>query len=110
MTAGIGAYYSHGSINTNDYASAAITSDNTTMVAYLPTSRAVTVNMAKFAGSNVTARWYNPINGAWTTIGTYAASGSRSFTPSSGDWVLLLSAAPNMGPIRAIHVKAKRAG
>jgi hypothetical protein len=29
-----------------------------------------------------------------TTIGTYAASGSRTFTPSSGDWVLVLIAAP----------------
>ena len=97
MTAGWGAYYSHGKINTNDYASAAMTSDNTTMVSYLPTSRAVTVNMGKFvAGSKVLARWYNPTSGAWTTIGTYAASGSRSFTPSSGDWVLVLLAAPSL--------------
>ena len=94
MTAGYGTYAALGEINTNDYASAAMTSDNKTMVAYLPTSRTVTVNMGKFAGSNVTARWYNPTSGVYTTIGTYAASGSRSFTPSSGDWVLVLLAAP----------------
>ena len=96
LTAGYGTYASGetGSIATNDYASAAMTSDNTTMVAYLPTSRTVTVNMGKFAGSNVTASWYNPTIGVSTIIGTYAASGSRSFTPSSGDWVLVLLAAP----------------
>jgi len=94
MTAGYGTYASLGEINTNDYASAAMTSDNTSMVAYLPTSRTVTINMAKFAGSNVTARWYNPTSGESTTIGTYDPSGNRSFTPSSGDWVLVLLSAP----------------
>ena len=95
MTAGWGTYNSNEDIPTNDYASAAMTSDNTTMVAYLPTSRTVTVNMGKSVdGRKVLARWYNPTSGVWTTIGTYAASGNRSFTPSSGDWVLVLIAAP----------------
>ena len=94
MTAGYGTYASLGEINTNDYATAAMTSDNMTMVAYLPTSRAVTVNMGKFTGGNVTARWYNPTSGAWTAVGTYSPSGSHSFTPSSGDWVLVLMTQP----------------
>jgi Protein of unknown function (DUF4038)/Putative collagen-binding domain of a collagenase len=92
MTSGIGTYYSNGSIATNDYASAAMTSDNTAFIAYLPTSRAVTVDLAKFAAANVTARWYNPSSGAYTAIGTYPNSGSRAFTPPSGDWVLVLLA------------------
>jgi hypothetical protein len=94
MTAGIGTYYSHGSIATNDYASAAMASDNTAFIAYLPTSRAISVNMGRFAGANVTARWYNPSTGAYTVIGTYPNSGNQTFTPPPGDWMLVMLAVP----------------
>jgi hypothetical protein len=42
------------------------------------------------------ARWWNPTNGAFTTIGTYANTGTHAFTPPGDngtgfdDWVLVL--------------------
>lgn len=80
--------------NTNDYASCALASDGSILVAYLPTSRQVTIDMGKItASANALCRWFDPTTGSYTVIGTYATSGSRNFTPSSGDWVLLVEAA-----------------
>ena len=51
--------------------------------------------MGQFAGS-VTAQWYDPTNGTYTTIGTFANSGTYTFnSPSSNsagqnDFVLVL--------------------
>lgn len=92
MTAGYGTYAAGGSINTNDYATAAITADNKTFLAYLPTSRQVTIDMSKLTGTNALCRWFNPSSGSYTTIGTYACSGTQNFTPAAGDWVLVLEA------------------
>jgi hypothetical protein len=82
-----------------DYATAARYSDGTLVVAYLPTVRTVTVNMTKLSRP-VTARWYDPSNGAYTTISgsPFPNTGSRQFTPpnsnatGTGDWVLVLQA------------------
>ena len=49
--------------------------------------------MTKLAGPNVSARWYNPTNGTFTTISgsPFANTGSRSFAaPSGRDSVLVL--------------------
>jgi chitodextrinase len=81
-----------------DY-SGAYTSDGTLALAYQPatgtTSQSFLVNMGQFAGS-VTAQWYDPTNGTYTTIGTFANSGTHTFnspsTNSAGqnDFVLVL--------------------
>jgi hypothetical protein len=80
----------YGTNGSTSYATAAVASDGSSIIAYLPTSRTVTVN-GRALGSTMTAWWYNPGNGAATAIGTYSTSSTRTFTPpSSGDWVLVL--------------------
>jgi uncharacterized protein YjdB len=72
------------------YATAAAASDGSTLIAYLPSSRTVTVN-GRSLGSSMTAWWYSPATGTSTMIGTYSTSTNRSFTPPrSGDWVLVV--------------------
>jgi hypothetical protein len=95
LTAGYGTYAATGDVtNTNDYASCSLASDGSFLVAYLPDSRQVTIAMSKITTSaNALCRWFNPQTAAYTTIGTYATSGTRNFTPSAGDWVLLVEAA-----------------
>jgi hypothetical protein len=83
-----------------DY-SGAYTSDGTLALGYKPASgnasQSFTVNMGPFAGQ-VTASWYDPTAGTYTTIGTFANSGTHTFsspkTNSAGqnDFVLVLQA------------------
>jgi hypothetical protein len=79
---------------------AARASDGSVVVAYVPSLRQITIDLTKLFGPSVTARWYDPANGTYETIGTFAASGSMFFTPSGtnsggfGDWVLVLESSP----------------
>ena len=74
-----------------DYLAAARTSDGSTMIAYMPTSRTIGVEMSKLAGREVKGWWYDPRNGKAREAGKYRASGRREFTPpGEGDWVLVL--------------------
>lgn len=98
VTAGYGAF------GAADYATAARTPDGTLGMAYLPTRRTVTVDMSRFSGA-VTARWYDPSNGAYSAItgSPFAATGTQPFTPlgnnsaGDGDWVLVLEATGGAG-------------
>ena len=88
-----------GSMTTSTCVTAARTSDESLVMAYLPTIRTITVDMSKLA-SVATARWYDPTNGKYTDIddSPFANTGSRKFTPprsnssGDGDWVLVLEA------------------
>jgi Putative collagen-binding domain of a collagenase len=68
---------------------------------YMPTIRAITVNMSKLAGMTA-ARWYDPTGGKYAEVkgSPFANEGGRQFVPSGannsgdGDWVLVLEAAP----------------
>jgi hypothetical protein len=73
-----------------DAAACAVASDDSFAVAYVPSSRAMTLDMTEFSGPNVLCRWFNPFTGAYTAIGTYANTGSQVFTPGAGDWALLM--------------------
>jgi len=83
-------------------AATARASDGSFVLAYTPSVRTLTLDLARLAGPNVLARWYDPTNGAFTAItaSSFAASGSRTFTPPSanadgdGDWVLVLESTP----------------
>ena len=65
----------------------------------MPTIRTITVDLTKLSGP-ATARWYDPSNGAYTTIAgsPYTNTGTRPFTPpgknndGDTDWVLVLNA------------------
>lgn len=71
------------------------TSDGQTVMVYDPigTSQNPQVLMSKItSGTNlVHAWWFQPQTGATTDLGTFANSGSRTFTaPDGNDWVLVL--------------------
>jgi Protein of unknown function (DUF4038)/Putative collagen-binding domain of a collagenase len=79
---------------------AAITDDRSLAVFYLPSSRAVHVNLLRLAGRNITARWYAPAEGRSAraqAVRTWVTE-AHSFDPppSNGggekDWVLVLAA------------------
>jgi hypothetical protein len=97
VTAGYGTYTTDESQVTNDYATTARTPDGRLAMTYMPSRRAITVDMTKFSGP-VTAKWYDPTNGAYTTVtgSPFANTGTRTFTPTgnnsagNGDWVLVL--------------------
>jgi hypothetical protein len=100
LTAGYGTF---GNVDTrvskSDYATAAKTADGSTVVVYVPTARAITVNMASLKGP-AKPRWFDPSNGDYQDVsgGPVANRGSHEFTPpgknhaGDGDWVLLLKA------------------
>ncbi len=74
-----------------DYLAAARTSDGSTVIAYMPTSREISVDMSKVAGSEVKAWWFDPRNGKAADAGRYPAKGTHQFTPpKEGDCVLVL--------------------
>lgn len=96
---GVGHFSTTDSIDTDTYATAAITPDGTLAIAYLPSIRKITIDMAKLAGP-VTAKWFDPTSNAFTAVtgSPFANSGSRDFKPpgtntaGDGDWVLVLTA------------------
>jgi hypothetical protein len=84
----------HGTFGNTDYASAACTADGTTIIAYVPSPRVITVNGACLSGSTMIAWWYDPSNGVATQIGTFPTDTPQQFTPpASGDWVLVVDSA-----------------
>jgi hypothetical protein len=99
LTAGYGTFSSQGTIDANDYATAARTPDGRLVIAYAPTIRPLTIDMTRLSAP-ITARWFDPANGAYIAIAgsPFSNTGSRSFTPpgnnhdGDGDWVLVLEA------------------
>ena len=97
--AGIPKYSGIGSITSNTCATAARTSDGSLVMVYIPTIRAITVDMSKLAGTT-TARWYDPTSGEYADVkdSPFANKGSRELMPpganksGGGDWVLVLEA------------------
>ena len=81
-----------------DRAVAARSSDSAYAIAYMPSTRAVTIDMSQLAGPKVAARWYDPAAGTYAPVAgsPYAAAGTQTFRPASnnaanfGDWVLVL--------------------
>lgn len=61
---------------------------------YAPVGRTFRVRMSSIAGPQVKAWWFNPRTGESTSIGTFASTGERDFTPPAPgemlDWVLVL--------------------
>jgi hypothetical protein len=100
VTSGLGSY---GNIETrvsqSDFCTASRTPDGTLVIAYMPTSRTMTVNMRSLKAP-AHATWFDPTNGAYTAAARepLANRGARQFTPpgknhdGDGDWVLLLDA------------------
>jgi hypothetical protein len=98
VTSGLGTY---GTLDTrvsqSDYCTAAKTPGGVCVIAYLPTARTITVNMARLKAPAHGA-WFDTTNGAYTkdSGGPIANAGTRPFTPpgknheAADDWVLVL--------------------
>ncbi len=84
-----------------DFCTASATEDGSLAIAYMPTGREITVNMARLKAPAM-ARWFDPVSGTYMTIpgGPFGNAGEKQFTPphkvneenGDGDWVLLLVA------------------
>ena len=84
----------NGTFGGADYASAACATDGSSIIAYLPSSRAITVNGTCLTGSTMIAWWYDPSTGVATQIGTFPTDMPQHFTPpATGDWVLVVDSA-----------------
>ncbi len=80
----------YGTFGTSNYSTAASTSDSSSIIAYLPTQRSITINPAVLKGDSIHVWWYNPSNGIFTDRGMYSKV-SRSYNqPSAGDWVMVI--------------------
>ena len=94
-----------GSIDTNSYVTGARTPDGSLVVVYIPTSRAITVDMSKLAGET-TAQWFDPTNGRYVDItgspfpnvGLMQLESPRYNDTGDSDWVLVLEAPANNLP------------
>jgi hypothetical protein len=81
-----GGYGTYGDVDTrvseSDYGTAARTPDGSLVVVYMPTARAVTLNMASLQGA-AKARWFDPASGSYqeTANGPVPNSGSHEFSP-----------------------------
>jgi hypothetical protein len=85
VTRGLGEY--HGL----DYLTAARTSDGGTVIAYVPTARAVTVDLTRVSGERTRVWWFDPRTGEAHFAGEFATEGPQRFWPPlDGDWALVL--------------------
>jgi hypothetical protein len=74
-----------------DLLTAGRTPDGSTVIAYMPTSRTISVDLSKVSGTQAKTSWFDPRNGKITDAGVFPTSGAHSFTPpGDGDWVLVL--------------------
>ena len=90
-----------------DYLAAARTDDGATLIAYLPTARAFTVDMTKISGKAARGWWFNPRTGKSTSAGKFETAGKKQFTPpGDGDWVLVLDDASRNEPTPGLPQKS----
>ena len=71
-----------GTFGDDDYVTAARTPDGTLAMAYVPSSRTITVDLSTLSGP-VTARWYDPAAGTFTPIpgSPFTNAGTASSQP-----------------------------
>jgi hypothetical protein len=84
------------------FISATRSSDGSYAMAYVPASRAFTVDLEKLSGGTVKAWWFDPRNGTAKAIGEFPRTGSREFSPPDAgenlDWILVLDDASRKFP------------
>ncbi len=92
----------YGTFKEADYVTAARAADGSLVLAYLPSTgvqaRTLTVDLRRLR-SSVTARWFNPANGQYTTVAgaPFPNTSSRELTTpgdngaGANDWVLVLT-------------------
>ena len=99
LTAGFGIYATNAVVSANNYATCARETNGHTVMVYVPTQRAMTINMAKISGTNALAWWFDPRTGTATNFGTFPTTGTNVFTPpDTNDWILVLDNAAKNFP------------
>ena len=100
VTAGFGTFGDlKTAVSKSNFCTSSRTPDGTFVVAYMPTMREITDDMASLKAPAI-ARWFDPTSGVYTVIagGPLSNHGERKFTPpgknhdGNGDWVLVLDA------------------
>jgi len=84
ITGGLGEY------NGMDYLAAAATADRKTLMAYLPSSRAITVDLGKLSGARLRGWWFNPRSGESQPTGEFLPGVQQMLPPGEGDWGLVI--------------------
>jgi len=100
VVSGYGSYSPNGTVQDANYVTAARTRDGRLVMAYVPETQTIGVDMSKLAG-RVRARWYDPTNGRYRTVSgsPFDNAGTHRFSPpgknadGDADWVLVLTAA-----------------
>jgi len=93
VTGGVGEYWGL------DYLAAAAAPDGSALIAYMPTARAITVDLSRLAKGRANAWWFDPRTGKATAAGSFATEGAREFRPpAEGDWAFVLDDASKQLP------------
>ena len=79
-----------GTFGSTDYATAAYATDGSSIIAYLPSRRNVTIDPSILNGSTIRAWWYDPADGSATDVGTFPKSSRTFHAPQGEDWVLVI--------------------
>src|SRR5262249_21702393 len=83
------------------------------VIAYAPEGKPLSIHMDKVSGNTVEARWYDPREGTWTSIGAFPNTGRREFVPPSQgekrDWALVLEDAAKGLPVASNQADASGA-
>jgi hypothetical protein len=83
-----------------DYLAAARTTDGGTVIAYMPTARTITVDLARVCGRAACAWWFDPCTGKAQPAGEFPTRGTREFSPpAEGDWALVVDDAGRSLPV-----------
>lgn len=89
----------YGTPGAADFAPCSAADDGSVAVIYMPSNRAMTVDMSTFSGE-VTGRWFDPTNGSYSdaefspfpNTGTHVFSHAGTNSAGDADWILLLEA------------------
>jgi hypothetical protein len=81
---------------TGNGAAAARTADGETLLIYLPTARAFSVDLDQLSGSQARAWWFNPQTGSSVDLGTFASSGVKNFVTLARQVMVLDDAASHL--------------
>jgi hypothetical protein len=80
-----------GTVDDTDYVAASVASDGSSIIAYLPVLRTISVDLSAISGVQAKAWWFDPATGAAQLIGEFATGATVDFTPpGAGDWVLVV--------------------
>lgn len=79
-----------GASGSEDYALAAVAADGSSILAYLPSPRAIALDTSSLAGDTVRAWWYDPTDASATAIGEFAKGTLSLPLGPAGDQVLVI--------------------